>query len=518
MLTLCGQHLINGQWTGQPDSDFHSFDPATNAPLPWQFADGTEADVNQASDAARAAFLEYRSWTPQQRAGLLEAMADAVDALGDTLTDVAHKETALPRARLEGERGRTCGQLRLFASLLRGPRQSRIIDLGQPRRTPLPKPDIRLDQLPLGPVAVFGASNFPLAFSAAGGDTASALAAGCPVVIKGHPAHPATTELVTAALFSAIERVSAPRGVVNLIQGRSPSLSRALVQAPAIQAVGFTGSFAVGQQLSQLAAGRPQPIPFFGELGSVNPQFLLEETLAQNSKTLAQQQLQSMMMGQGQFCTSPGLVVAPKGAGLDSYLQALASGIRAQAAGTMLTPAIAANYHHAIERLSATAGVHELALGLEVQRPNQTQARAFVTSAAVALCQPQLLEEVFGPVVLVIETEDDAQRLRLIDALPGQLTATVHGSEAEMQKNQSLITALAHRVGRLIANQMPTGVEVCHAMQHGGPWPAATHSQSTSVGAEAIKRFTRPLAWQNMPQSLLPPSLRDNSDAPQLRY
>ncbi|WP_028111858.1 aldehyde dehydrogenase (NADP(+)) [Ferrimonas kyonanensis] len=518
MLTLRGQHLINGQWAGQPDSDFHSLNPATNAPLPWQFADGTETDVSQATEAARAAFLEYRLWTPLQRAELLEAMAEAIEALGDTLTDVAQQETALPAARLNGERGRTCGQLRLFATLLRQPKQSQIIDLAQPQRTPLPKPDIRLDHLPLGPVAVFGASNFPLAFSAAGGDTASALAAGCPVVIKGHPAHPATTEMVTTALLRAIEQCGAPKGVVSLIQGRSPSLSRALVQDPCIQAVGFTGSFAVGQQLSQLAASRPQPIPFFGELGSVNPQFLLAETLAQNAETLAQQQVLSMMMGQGQFCTSPGVVIAPRGEGLDRYLSALATAVSEQPCGTMLTAGIATAFHQGVAQLAATDGVDELARGQALPGTNQTQARAFVTTAAVALSRPQLLEEIFGPAVLVIETQDDQQRLQLVDALPGQLTATIHGSDQEMQQQAALITAIAHKVGRLIANQMPTGVEVCHAMQHGGPWPAATHSQSTSVGAEAIKRFTRPLAWQNMPQSLLPESLRDDSDAPQLRY
>ncbi len=510
--------MINGQWTGEPEAGFSSFDPERNEPLPWQFCEANTEQLEAAVGAAESAFLAYRLWPAERRAELLDAMADAIDALGETLTHVATQETALPEARLNGERGRTCGQLRLFAQLLREPRQPAIIDLAQPDRQPLPKPDIRLDQLPLGPVAVFGASNFPLAFSAVGGDTASALAAGCPVVVKGHPAHPATTELVARAMLSAIEKVGAPKGVFNLLQGRSPQLSQELVRAPEIQAVGFTGSFKVGQLLSRIAANRPQPIPFFGELGSINPQLLLPQKLAESAEALAEQQHGSMMMGQGQFCTSPGLVMMLRGEGSDRYLSRLTSLIEQQAPGTMLTPGIANAYREAAHKLVSSDGVHLAAQGLPCTHANQSQALIASCSGDTLLANPELLEEVFGPCTLVVTFDHARQLLEAIRTLPGQLTGSVHGTEQEMCNERTLMVELAYRVGRLIANQMPTGVEVCHAMQHGGPWPAATHSQSTSVGAEAIKRFTRPMAWQNLPQSLLPQHLCDQSTTPQLRY
>ncbi|BDY04739.1 aldehyde dehydrogenase (NADP(+)) [Ferrimonas sp. YFM] len=518
MNQISGQHLINGQWTGEPEAGFSSFDPERNEPLPWQFSEANTEQLEAAVAAADSAFMDYRLWSAERRAQLLEAMADAIDALGERLTQVAAQETALPEARLNGERGRTCGQLRLFAQLLRQPKQPAIIDLAQPDRQPLPKPDIRLDQLPLGPVAVFGASNFPLAFSAAGGDTASALAAGCPVVIKGHPAHPATSELVAQAVLSAIEKVDAPRGVFNLLQSSSPKLSQDLVRAAEIQAVGFTGSFRVGQLLSQIAAERPQPIPFFGELGSINPQLLLPRMLAESAEVLAEQQHGSMMMGQGQFCTSPGLVLMLKGEGSDRYLTTLARLVEQQAPGTMLTPGIARAYAETADALVSSEGVSLVAQGQTCAHVNQSQALVANCSGDTLAANPDLLEEVFGPCTLVVTFDSPQQLLEAIRALPGQLTASVHGTEQEMLSEQTLMLELAYRVGRLIANQMPTGVEVCHAMQHGGPWPASTHSQSTSVGAEAIKRFTRPLAWQNLPQSLLPEHLCDQSSTPQLRY
>ncbi|WP_035385361.1 aldehyde dehydrogenase (NADP(+)) [Ferrimonas futtsuensis] len=518
MNQISGQHLINGLWVGEPNGGFSSFDPERNEPLPWHFCDASTGELEAAVNAADCAFMEYRLWSAEQRAQLLEAMAEAIDALGETLTRVATRETALPEARLNGERGRTCGQLRLFARQLREPKQPAIIDLAQPDRHPLPKPDIRLDHLPLGPVAVFGASNFPLAFSAAGGDTASALAAGCPVVVKGHPAHPATTELVARAMLAAMEKVGAPRGVFNLLQGQSPRLSQDLVRAPAIQAVGFTGSFKVGQVLSQIAAGRPQPIPFFGELGSLNPQLLLPEKLEQDAEALAEQQHGSMMMGQGQFCTSPGLVLMITGAGGERYLTRLSNLIEQQGPGTMLTPGIARAYAESADQLISSEGVTLVTQGQPCTQANQSRALVASCRGDTLLANPDLLEEVFGPCTLVVTFDGREQLLQAIRTLPGQLTASVHGSEPEMQDERTLVMELAYRVGRLIANQMPTGVEVCHAMQHGGPWPASTHSQSTSVGAEAIKRFTRPLAWQNLPQSLLPQHLSDRSTTPQLRY
>lgn len=518
MTTLNGLHFIKGEWQGELKGSFASQNPTTDSNNPWQFASGTQVEAEQAAAAAHSAFIEYRRWSAERRAQLLDAMADAIDALGDTLTEVASSETALPDARLTGERGRTCGQLRLFAQDLRQPQQPVIIDTALPERTPLPKPDIRLSQLPLGPVAIFGASNFPLAFSAAGGDTASALAAGCPVVIKGHPAHPATTELVVRAMQSAMVAQGAPLGLVNLVQGHSPELSTSLVKAPQIRAVGFTGSLKVGRILADVAAARPEPIPFFGELGSINPQLLLADKLANAPQAMAAAQVQSMMMGQGQFCTSPGVVLVKQGQGLTEYLDAVKAEIGKVAPGTMLTKGIAQQFSATAAALQQNPLIEVLALGATPQSDTQTQAHAFLCSATVALANPSLLEENFGPSMLVVVADDDGQLLELINALPGQLTASIHGEDSDWSEHLPLIEALSYRVGRLIANQMPTGVEVCHAMQHGGPWPASTHSQSTSVGAEAIKRFTRPIAWQNMPKTLLPEALTDGSQHPQIRF
>lgn len=507
-MPLTGQHFIGGRWCGQPARDFHAWDPRADAPLPTLFADGSEAEVAVAADAAADAFVAYRQLPVAQRAAFLEAIADEIEALGDDLLRRAEQETALPAARLLGERGRTCGQLRAFAGWLRAPLHPVIKDAALPQREPLPRPDLRLGQLPLGPVAVFGASNFPLAFSVAGGDTASALAAGCPVIVKGHPAHPGTSEYVARAIERAAERCGLPAGVFALVQGRSPALSVALVRHPAIAAVGFTGSGPVGQLLAREAACRPRPIPFYGELGAVNPQVILPQQLARQPESLAEMQIGSMMMGQGQFCTSPGLVLLPDGAGADRYLASLAEGIRAQSEGVMLTPAIARAYRSGADRLASQPGVTELARGRDDGHPNGAVPLVYRVAAEQAIDNPELFDEVFGPCVLVITGARGALLAPLVAALPGQLTCTVHGTDEDFARHEALLAALAHRAGRLIANQMPTGVEVCAAQNHGGPWPASTAPQTTSVGAQAIQRFLRPVAYQNWPTAQLPPALR----------
>jgi len=511
--SMTGQHFIDGTWTGKADA-FNSFDPVKNTKIDWQFANASEAEVAQAATAANMAFTQYRSKTPVQRAEFLEAIAEEIQADIETITTAAHAETGLPMARLQGETGRTCTQLKLFASRLREPLEPRFVDLANPQRVPLPKADTRLSVLPLGPVAVFGASNFPLAFSTAGGDTASALAAGCTVVVKGHPAHAATSELVTRAIEKAIERCDMPQGVFSLIQGYTPRVSMALVTHGAIKAVGFTGSLKVGRILSDLCAARAEPIPFYGELGSTNPQFLLSKMLSESAEQLARAQVQSMLMGHGQFCTSPGVIVAQKGEALNRYIATMTENLASLPASAMLTPGIAATYQAQVETLLNNSAVTLIAQGQPAAASHHTRPSGIRVSAQDYLAVNELKQEIFGPCAVLVECENSGQMLQIANALEGQLTATIHGNEDELAQHPELIEAVAYKVGRIIFNQMPTGVEVCHSMNHGGPYPASTDSRSTSVGSDAMKRFERPICYQNMPLSLLPDELK--SDHPKL--
>ncbi|WP_372870458.1 aldehyde dehydrogenase (NADP(+)), partial [Shewanella sp.] len=360
-----------------------------------------------------------------------------------------------------------------------------------------------------GVVAVFGASNFPLAFSTAGGDTASALAAGCAVIVKGHPAHPGTSERVTRAIARAIDATGMPKGLFSLLQGARAELSIALVEHPLVKAVGFTGSLKVGRILADRCALRPEPIPFYGELGSVNPQLLLPGKLATDANSLAEAQVNSMMMGHGQFCTSPGLIITIKGSGLDEYLAALIDKLTAQSAGAMLSQGICSAYNSAVEAMLSEVDI--LAQGQAAQAAHQSRPLLAKISAAKLIAKPELLDEVFGPFALVAVCDSKAELRALIAALPGQLTASIHGLTDEVADFKDIIQHISFKVGRIIFNQMPTGVEVARAMNHGGPYPASTDSRSTSVGTEAMKRFMRPICYQNMPDSLLPEALKSAS-------
>ncbi|NMH66135.1 aldehyde dehydrogenase (NADP(+)) [Shewanella salipaludis] len=501
-----GQHFIHGQWCGEA-SGFQRFDPVANQPLPEWFANAGMAEVELAANAAAGAFVAYRRTSPRQRAEFLDAIAAEIQADRDEIVLTAQQESGLPSARLEGELARTCSQFKLFAGQLRQPLETVYVDLPQADRTPLPKPDIRLGSLPLGPVAVFGASNFPLAFSTAGGDTASALAAGCPVIIKGHPAHPGTSERVSLALARAIARCAMPDGVFNLLQSDRAEIAAALVRHDAIKAVGFTGSLRVGRLLADICAARPEPIPFYGELGSTNPQFLLPAILEAQAETLANSQVQSMMMGHGQFCTSPGLVILAPGEAQQGYLATLAQQLANQDAAAMLTPGIAAGFQREFAALLQRPGIELLAQGKAATAKHHTRPAALRISATAFLGRPELQQEVFGPYALVVCCASKDEMYAIAEALDGQLTATLHGLEAELLAEPELVDILSHRVGRLIFNQMPTGVEVCHAMNHGGPYPASTDVRSTSVGVRAMQRFLRPICYQNMPAPLCPPEL-----------
>ncbi len=491
-------------------TEFRSIAAATGEPHGDAFAVHTPADVAEACAKAAAAFDTYRAISLEARAAFLERIADEIMALGEPLLEAYLTESGLPRGRSEGERGRTCGQLRLFAEVVRkGQFLQMRIDPALPERA-LPRPDLRLRMIPVGPVAVFGASNFPLAFSTAGGDTASALAAGCPVVVKGHPAHPITGGLIAQAISKAVADAGLPEGVFQHLVGPSNELGAALVQDPNIMAVGFTGSRAGGLALTRLAQAREVPIPVYAEMSAINPVVILPEALKARGAALGEAFVGSLCMGAGQFCTNPGLVVTVEGEGLDAFVAAAAAGVGGAKAQTMLTTGIAAAYAKGVEKLASAPGVEELARG-EAGDRTSGGAVLFQTTAEKFLADKALGEEVFGSSSVIVRCKDAGELKTLLEGLEGQLTATIHMDEADEAAAAAILPTLERKVGRILVNGWPTGVEVCHAMVHGGPFPATTDTRTTSVGSMAIDRFLRPVSYQNMPQSLLAPELRDAS-------
>lgn len=496
---LMGKHLIAGEWVSGKDSFTSS--PAHGAA--HDFAVGTPGDVDRACRAAEAAFAAYAATTPAERAAFLHRIADEIEARGAEITAIGCSETGLPEARLNGERGRTTGQLRLFADhILKDGWLDRRHDPALPDRTPLPRPDLKLVQRPIGPVAVFGASNFPLAFSVAGGDTASALAAGCPVVVKGHSAHPGTGEIVAQAIHAAIHACKMPEGVFSLIQGGNRAVGEALVTHPLINAVGFTGSLAGGRALFDLCATRPVPVPFFGELGSVNPMFLLPAAVASRGAGIAQGWAGSLTMGAGQFCTNPGIAILIDGPEADAFADAARAAVGQTGAQTMLTDGIAAAYRQGRDRVAAGKGVRALLTTMCDQR--HATPYLFEVSGADWLADHLLAEEVFGPLGLIVRARHVAEMLELARSLQGQLTATLHLDDGDTDLARSLLPILERKAGRVLANGFPTGVEVCDAMVHGGPYPASTNFGATSVGTLSIRRWLRPVCYQNMPAALSP--------------
>ena len=500
---LTGKHLIAGQWVAG-DATFKS-SPATGEAL--TFSVGSPAHVDAAVMAAEAAFPSYSALTRDQRAAFLDRIADEIEARGSEITAIGTSETGLPTARLEGERGRTTAQLRLFADHIRkGGHLDLRHDAAQPERKPAPRPDIRMVQRPIGPVAVFGASNFPLAFSTAGGDTASALAAGCPVVVKGHSAHPGTAEIVAQAIETAILALGLHPGVFSLVQGGKRDVGEALVQHPLIKAVGFTGSLGGGRALFDLCARRPEPIPFFGELGSVNPMFLLPAATLARGQAIAKGWAGALTMGAGQFCTNPGIAVVIEGAEADAFVNAAKEALAQIGGQTMLTDGIAAAYRQGRDRVAAQTGVQ--AVLTSVCDLRLATANLFEVSGEAWLGNHALAEEVFGPLGLIVRVRDADQMLAVAHGLAGQLTCTLHLDEADTALAQTLMPVLERKAGRVLANGFPTGVEVVDAQVHGGPYPASTNFGATSVGTLSIRRWLRPVAYQNMPEALLPADLR----------
>jgi NADP-dependent aldehyde dehydrogenase len=488
-----------------------AFDPARRATLEPEFGLATADDVEAACALAEQAFDSYRNLPLEQRARFLEAIAEQILAIGPVLIERASQESGLPAARLEGERGRTVNQLRLFAKVVRdGYWQQATLDSALPQRTP-PRSDLRLRKVPLGPVAVFGASNFPLAFSVAGGDTASALAAGCPVVVKAHSAHLGTSELVGKAVQRAAQESGMPEGVFSMLIGEGRQVGQKLVGHPAIKAVGFTGSRQGGLALLQTAAARKEPIPVYAEMSSINPVFLLPGALAAGGAKLAQGFVDSLTLGVGQFCTNPGLVIGLAGEQLDAFSAAAAQALQAKGAGTMLTAGIHKAYVDAIERRTGIEGLQLVAQGAAEGQGCAAQAALYQCDAATYLATPALEEEIFGPASVLIACRDEAEVLAVARHLEGQLTATVHASSDDRALAASLLPTLERKAGRILFNGFPTGVEVSHAMVHGGPFPATSDSRSTSVGATAIERFLRPVCYQDVPAELLPEALRDDN-------
>jgi NADP-dependent aldehyde dehydrogenase len=511
-MLLNGHSLIAGEEVAGENGTTFGFNPATNEKLDPAYSLITEDQLKAATSAAAEAYPSFSTLDPETHAGFLEAIADNIEALGEDLITRASQETGLPAARLQGERARTTGQLRLFASVVRrGDFRGVRVDPAIPDRTPLPRADIRQRQIPLGPVAVFGASNFPFAFSTAGGDTASALAAGCPVIFKAHNAHPGTGELVGHAVVKAVKDFGLHPGVFALVYGPGASIGQALVADPAIKAVGFTGSQAAGIALMKTAAARREPIPVYAEMSSLNPVFVFEGALKGDIEALAQQYVTAVTGSSGQLCTSPGLLFAPAGEAGDKLAAAVGRAVSACSGQTMLTEGIAGSWNAGTEALGGAAGVHLIGKGLEGATKNAPAPTIFGTQVRDFVTNQVLHEEIFGAASLVIRYTTTEDLLGAISRLEGQLTASLQLTEEDYPTAAPLIPALEQKVGRIIVNGWPTGVEVGHAMVHGGHFPATSDSRTTSVGTLAINRFLRPVAYQNIPQELLPAPLQDEN-------
>lgn len=512
MSALQGMHFVAGSAEAGGGDEFHGVDPVQGTQLEPAYLEATEEQIARACEAAAHAAPAFAATEPKQRAALLRAIADGLAHLGDALVKRVQAETALPAARIEGERARTVMQLQQFAALLEeGSWVDARIDHGDPSRAPQPKPDLRRMAVPLGPVAVFGSSNFPLAYSVAGGDTASALAAGCPVIVKGHPAHPGTSELVGRIIHDAVRELGLPPGTFSLLHGVSHATGGALVQHRAVKAVGFTGSHQGGRALFNLAANRSEPIPVFAEMGSANPMVILPKALAARGSKIAEQVVASSLLAQGQFCTSPGLVLWLHGDGDEAFSVALRERLCSAPSG----PTVHSSIRHGYERALAEV----CALPVEVDRAtaSKTPGIAEVCPALLratpeaVINNERLRSEIYGPAMLLVPCRTTQELEQVIASLEGHLTATVHGDGDDFAKHVPVLDALRTKVGRLIANGVPTGVEVSPAMVHGGPYPAASDARYSAVGTTSIQRWVRPACWQDWPQELLPKELQDSN-------
>jgi len=509
---ITGKNYIGNQLSATGNKTFKTFNPLLNKENEWEITEASATEVNQAAALAAEAFKTYSKILGLKKAVFLRAIADEIEALGDDLLQVYCSESGLPNGRAMGERGRTLGQLRAFANHVEeGHWVDASIDTAQPERQPLPKVDLRKMNVALGPVVVFGASNFPLAFSTAGGDTAAALAAGCPVIVKSHPMHAGTGEMVTSAVIKAAEKTGMPKGVFSNLNSSGIEVGQALVQHPKVKAVGFTGSIRGGRALYDLAAKRNEPIPVFAEMGSVNPVILLPEALNSRAETIAKTYAGSITLGSGQFCTNPGLIIGIKSEGLTNFVNTLAKEIVKVEPSCMLHPNIAGAYEANKTKVLAQSGTKVLA-GYE-DEVSSNFARQVVTTVEgdTFLNNPTLHHEVFGPFSLIVQCKNKTQLETIISNLEGQLTGTIISDDNEIAAYSGVVNVLQDKVGRIIFNGVPTGVEVCPSMQHGGPYPASTDSRFTAVGVDSIKRFVRPFSFQDWPNELLPDELKNEN-------
>ncbi|WP_068314517.1 aldehyde dehydrogenase (NADP(+)) [Polycladidibacter hongkongensis] len=511
-MQLTGKQLIAGEWVAAAGApEILAIDPVADLELSGTFFEASLDEVERAVAAADIAFLPYSRLSDVERAAFLDEIAVQIEGAADDIVLRGQQETGLPEMRLKGELGRTCGQLRLFSNLLRrGDWRRPVIDQADLARQPVPKPDTRLTQIALGPVVVFAASNFPLAFSTAGGDTASALAAGCPVIVKAHSAHPGTSELVAACIAKAIAACDVPAGTFGLLHGPGQTIGAALVRHPKIKAGGFTGSVVGGRALYDLAQQRPEPIPFFGELGSTNPVFLCDHALQDKGASIAAGFVGAMVLGAGQFCTNPGMLVLKDDVAGQAFLAEVVKGVEAQQGQAMLTRNICSSFNKGNAARADVGDVQVLARGQDVSG-NFAQPMLMQVSAADYLANAELQEEIFGPSTLVVLCRDEAEVSKIAASFHGHLTASIFMEDADAAVAGELANVLQDKVGRLIYNGFGTGVEVCASMSHGGPYPSSTSVQSTSVGERAIDRFVRPICYQGAPQALLPAELRDDN-------
>ena len=499
---------ISGQWHQAQGEVFQSWDPVNNCAI-GSCHSCNDSDVNVAMQSANLASQELTYKSASEIANFMRVIAEEIETLGDILIHTAMQETGLPEARLQGERGRTCGQIRAFATLVEdGTWVAASIDTAEADRQPLPKPDIRSMFAPIGPVIIFGASNFPFAFGSLGGDTASALAAGNPVVVKGHPSHPATSTLFAQAVDHAIKRCAFPIGTFSLLQGNTNQLGAALVKHPFTKAVGFTGSVNAGRALMDIAAARPKPISVYAEMGSINPVFIMPNALNNNTDSIAAGLAASITMGAGQFCTSPGLIVTLKN---ETFVEQLSSQLSTLGRGYMLNPGIASKLANQLNTQHLDSDIELVSGGIGAENEMQPYNTLMKTNAKYFLATPQLSEEMFGPVSMLVECESVDELQQVAEYIEGNLTATIHTDNDDQQSVKQLLNTLSKVAGRVLFNGYPTGVEVCPSMQHGGSYPASSAPATSSVGTAAITRFVIRVAYQNCPDELLPPALKNSN-------
>lgn len=511
--TISGRSLIGGRESSNRGEPFYATDPTTGETLQPVFTSASLEEVDQAARLATEAYEAYRRVPGREKGAFLRKIAETIESIAPEVIERAGRETALPQARLQSETARTCGQLRLFAQVIEeGSWVQARIDRADPNRKPLPKPDMRSMLRPLGPVVVFGASNFPLAFSVAGGDTASALAAGNPVIVKAHPAHPGTSELVGRAIQQSVRECGLPEGVFSLLFDAGTRVSTELVKHPLVKAGGFTGSRAAGRALMDVAASRPEPIPFFAEMSSTNPVFILPGALRERGENIATGLHNSFTLGGGQFCTKPGMVFVPQGNEAEAFAEKMKELVSTSHGPHLLTKGICTSYRSAVAARRKNSRVKVLAEGAtRSSSAGLLVEPALFATDAESFLNSDLQDEIFGPTTLIVHHSRRDEVLYIARSLEGHLTATIHGTEQDLHDFSDLVSVLENKVGRLIFNGFPTGVEVTHAMVHGGPYPSTSDGRSTSVGSQAIFRFARPVCYQGFPDSALPNDLKNSN-------